>query len=126
MAVVKWEFVDTESMDSYTFEINPNEGGSKEYEKKMTYLSTSAVDGKTLVFEGQPEVKTISFSGTILTQAQYDKMIEWFNKKNPIEITDDLDRTTTIYITSFKPRRQRAIHFPYKHTYVVEAVVLED
>jgi hypothetical protein len=125
MPLVRWKFEDTETADEYTFEVNPSEGGSKQYDKRMTFQTTTASDGKTLVFEGQPEIKTLSFSGTILTQAQYDQMIFWFQKKNPILITDDLGRETLIYIKTFRPERQRAIHYPWKHSYSVEAIVLE-
>jgi hypothetical protein len=51
-------------------------------------------------------------------------MIEWFNKRYPIEVTDDLDRILTIYITTFEPKRVRSATYPWKHTYSVKYLVL--
>lgn len=122
-AVVKWSFYD--GTTTYTFEINPSDGGSPSRKKSITYKSTAAPDGKTLIFEGRDQPITVSFSGTLLTQAQYDAFETWFDKRQQVRITDDLGRQYWIYIESFDPKRVRARSHPWKHTYSIEATVLD-
>jgi hypothetical protein len=125
MAVVRWTFFDPLTLEEYTFGINPNTGGSRQFRKTINYQSTAAADGKTLVFEGRDEVNKMEFSGAILEQGQYDAMVTWFSKRHQIQVTDDLGRQFWIYITSFAPVRQRAIHYPWKHSYTVEYVEVD-
>ncbi len=123
--VVKWNFYDPVTLETYTFDINPAEGGSPALNKTITYKNTSAPDGKTLVFQGRNQPQVMEFSGTILNQSQYDAMIEWFNKVHQIKITDDLSREYWIVIESFDPKRERASHYPYKHSYTVRATIVD-
>jgi hypothetical protein len=123
--VNRWRFSDPLTLETYEFEINPKEGGSPQYKKHINYQNTSAPNGKTLVFEGRDEPQVMTFTGTILTQTQYDAMVTWFNKRHQIQITDDLQRTFTIYIMTFEPKRERAFHYPYKHSFVCNYIVLD-
>lgn len=124
MAVVRWIFADPVDSSSYTFAINPNDGGSPTYRKNVQTLRTTAPGGSTILFEGQEEPKSGSFSGTILELAQYQAMVTWFTKRYPINMTDDLGRVQSIYITGFEPKRVRSALYPYKHTYNVSYTVL--
>lgn len=123
--VVRWTFYDPIEVETYTFEINPNEGGSPSYKKTVGNQSTSAPDGKTLLFEGQDEVQTLQWSGVILTQAHYDKYVEWWQKRRQIRLTDDLGRQYWIYLTSFEPTRRRAATRPWKHDFNATATILD-
>lgn len=122
MAVTRWLFDDPVTFDSYTFELNPVEGGTPG--RKKSYTSETTTGGNTIIFEGTEEAREGEFSGVILTQDMYEKMVEWFEKTYPINVTDDLGRTFSIYITGFDPRRERAVHSPWKHSYTVRYVVL--
>lgn len=124
MAVVKWTFYDPTTASTYVFAVNPSEGGSPSYSKNVNYQNTAAADGKTLVFEGRDEAQRLEWSGTILEQNQLDTFTTWFNKRHQILLTDDLSRQLWIYITKFTPKRERAIHSPYKHSYSMEATIL--
>lgn len=126
MAIVnRWTFYDPINLTTYTFEVNPDEGGSPTMAKTVTYQNTAAPDGKTLVFEGRDQPPMIRFSGKILTEDQYDAMMEWFSKRHQIEMTDDLERSYWVYITSFNPTRIRARSHPWKHSYEVEATIVD-
>lgn len=122
---VRWTFYDPTGPTTYNFPINPNEGGSPELRKTISYQNTSAPDGKVLVFEGRDSPPTMSFSGTLLTEAQYEAFETWFQKRRQIKITDDLDREYWIYITSYAPKRVRARNYPWKHTYQIEATIID-
>lgn len=125
MAVVRWVFEDPVNLEEHEFEINPNAGGSPGYEKSFQFQETTAPDGKTLIFEGQDVPQNLEFSGTILTQSHYDMFVDWWTKRYQIKVIDDLGREFMILIKSFKPQRVRSRSHPWKHTYTVEAAILD-
>lgn len=125
MTVVRWSFYDPFTTDTYVFEVNPKEGGSRQFKRNFAFQATAAADGKTLVFEGRADPQSVDFSGTLLTQDQFDAFQTWWEKRNQILLTDDLGRTSWIVIQEFSPKRERAVHFPYKHSYTIKAIVVD-
>ena len=125
MPVVRWEFEDPVTLDTYEFEINPSSGGSPAYQKSFQYQATAAEDGKTLIFEGRDQVQKINFSGTILTEEHFNAFITWWQKRYQVNITDDLGRTFSIVLESFTPTRERAVLHPWKHSYEVSATIVD-
>lgn len=123
--VVKWQFNDPATLETHTFEINPNEGGSPEYTKNIQYRNTSAPDGKTLLFEGRDNPQTLEFSGVLLTESQYNMFRDWWDKRYQVYVTDDLGREFSIVIEAFIPKRERAFHHPWKHSYTVRATIVD-
>lgn len=120
----RWVFHDPVTDESYTFVVNPNEGGTPSRKKKLGYQATTAPDGAVIMYEGREEPQNTEVSGTILYRLQYDAMIEWFDKRHPVEVTDDLDRIMTIYITDFEAKRVRSRNYPWKHTFTMKYIVL--
>lgn len=125
MAGPRWTFFDPSTSDTYAFEINPNTGGSPDYKRNFAYSNTAAADGKTLVFEGRKTAPTLEVSGTLLTQAQYDAFVTWWQKRNQILMTDDLGRQFWVVIENFKPTRVRAVQHPWKHTYSLSLTIID-
>lgn len=122
--VTRWIFEDPSASETYTWEINPRDGGSPQYEKTINYQNTTAPDGKTVIFEGLDKPLELEWSGVILSQDHYETLIEWFEKRRQIKLTDDLGRIYWVYITAFLPSRRRAVGRPYKHDYTMKATVL--
>lgn len=125
MAVVKWRFYDAVLDVEYVFDINPNDGGTPSRKKTLTYQSTAAPAGKTLVFEGQDEVPQLEFSGVALDMDQIDAFDLWFEKRHQIRVTNDRGRQYWVYIHEFTPSRKRAASHPDKHEYHISAVILD-
>lgn len=123
--VLRWSIFDPTNNSTTAFEVNPAEGGTPAYKKTITYQKTSAPNGRTIVFEGRDEPLTIKFSGTILYESQYTQFLDWFNTRHQVKLTDDLGREFWIYFTSFDATRKRAVSHPFKHTYNVEATVID-
>lgn len=123
--VVRWIFYDPGTAETHVFSINPKSGGSPGYKKTFTFANTAAPDGKTLVFQGRAEVQNLVFEGTILEQADLDAFVTWWQKQNQIVVTDDLGRTFSIIIQEFTPKRERAVHSPWKHSYSCSAVIVD-
>lgn len=124
MAVVRWVFDDPNTLESWTFAVNPSQGGSPSYDKNLGYQNTSAPDGKVISFEGRDNPQPFEFSGTLFTEDEYNTFVTWWNKRYQIQVTDDLGRTFTIEIKSFRPTRRRAIQHPWKHDYEVSATIV--
>jgi len=124
-AVVRWKFDDLTTLATYTFEINPASGGSPSFEKNLVYENTLAPNGHALIYEGQDPVRELTWEGVILTQTHYQTYVDWWDKRHQIKLTDDLGRQYVIYIKSFQPKRERAVHYPWKHSYTVTAVILD-
>lgn len=124
MAVVRWKFYDGSTAEEHTFEINPNAGGSLEYEKNLIEQNTCAPGGRTLIFEGADNPPKLEFSGPILTESQHVAFLYWWNKRRQIRITDDLGREYWVYITSYKPVRKRSYLYPWRHDYTMTCTVL--
>lgn len=120
--VVRWKFEDLATSESYDFEINPNEGGSPQYKKTITYQQTLA--GNALIFEGADETFTSSFTGTLLSEDQHQTFVDWWQKRHLIRLTDDLARTYMIYITAYEPKRVRAATNHWKHEYTVSYTIV--
>lgn len=125
MAVVRWVFTDPTTSDEYEFDINPAEGGSPQFRKNIAYQNTSAPDGKVLMFEGRDATQELEITGTILEEDHYNALYEWWNKRHQVQVTDDLGREFMIYITAFEPKRERAIHYPWKHSFTMRYTELD-
>jgi len=121
----RWTFYDPFLAETYEFEVNPKEGGTPARKRNMTFQSTAAANGRTLAFEGRPDPPQIAFSGVLLTEAQLNAFDEWFFKSNQILLTDDLGRTSWVVFTEFTPKRERAVHFPWKHSYTATCTVID-
>jgi len=122
VAVVRWQFYDTVTGDSYTFEFNPSEGGSPAYERNLNVQRTTA--GALIVLEGTQNPQTLNFSGTILTQEHYEALTTWMENRHVLQLTDDLNRSWYVVLQSFQPQRVRSATRPWKHTYNMVAQVV--
>lgn len=125
MALVRWTFYDPVTDAEYEFDVNPSEATDPQYEKKMTYESTAAANGRTLVYEGRQEPQRLSWKGAILDLDQHLTFIEWWDKRYQIDITDDLGNEYRVYITKYQPERKRAVHYPNKRSYTMEAIIID-
>lgn len=114
------EIVFTGESDVYTFEVNPNEGGSPEIGKQMTMLQNTGPNRMNIVQEGQTSVPILTFSGVILTQEQYENLEYWFDRRVLIEMVDDLGRTFYGIFSKFSPKRERRPYNPWYHQYSAE------
>lgn len=123
--VVRWTVYDPDLDDTWTFPTNPNAGAQPQYAKKITQQTTLAPDGKVLLFEGRDDAKTITFSGVILTEAHYLKMVEWYGKRRQLQLTDELGQVSWVYLTKFSPKRKHAVSHPWRMDYDAECIVID-
>jgi hypothetical protein len=122
---VPWHFTDPITAEVWTLPVNPAEGGTPKRNKRVDFQSTTAPDGKTIMFEGRDEVRTIELSGTILDQDQLETFQDWYDKRYQIQIEDDLGRTFWVYITSFEADRAWSVNHHWRHRYRMSMTVLD-
>lgn len=121
---IPWIFYDPVTFESYAWPVNPRTGAAPSYRKNVTKKATTGAGGAVLIFEGADQPQSFNFSGTILTEAQYNVMIEWWEKRRIITITDDLGRDWNVYFESFEPTREPRMSHPWRHTYSAECTVV--
>ena len=121
---IRWVFFDPANASTVTFELNPDAATPPSSDKHIVVQNALAPGGKTLLIAISDDAQQITFSGTILTQTMYNLLVTWFNKTDPIELTDDLGRTYTIMMTKFDPKRvQKHTNFWF-HTYSCTAQII--
>ncbi len=124
ISVVRWTFFDPTDASTAVFEMNPSDGGNEDRKHTIGTSSRRAPGKKTVVVGNANGIREFKFSGTILTETMYNLFDLWFNKDHPIELTDDLGRTFSIYITEFVPKRVHKPYNPWFHTYDVTGILL--
>lgn len=126
MARIAWRFEDQVEGTVEYMSLNPNEGASPTYQKNLTKETTTApgATGQVLIYEGADQARDFAMSGVILTEDQYNFLYNAWDKRHPVQLTDDLGRIFVIYFESFTPHRVRSGTNPWRHTYEASAVIL--
>lgn len=122
---MRWIFEDPVDSTTAIFNLNPLSGGTPKEERKLVSHNTVAAGGRTVLMEGSKAPRTITFSGNISDEEQYNIYVTWFNKRHQIQLTDDLGREYMIMITRFSPRRVRRGNRFWRHSFDVEATVVD-
>lgn len=122
--VQRWIFTDSVASEVWEVPINPREMSSPFVEKSISMRQTTAVDGRTLLFEGSPPAPQWTFSGRILSTEHYEELLRWSEKRNRITITDHFGRIIECYIQRFDPTPRRAHSYYWSHDYTMTVLVL--
>lgn len=120
---VRWRFDDYWGTDTYTLEINPNDGGSPVVTKALAFSANLGPNRMGVVQEGSNAVPTLSFGGSILTKTHYEALELWYNRRVLIQLTDDLGRVFRGIFSGFTPTRTRRAFNPWFHTFTAEFAV---
>lgn len=126
MTLQRWVFFDPIANVSHTIEMNPADVSGPNTAKTIGYAQSAGPGGSTLIYEGREVPADSTFSGTILTEAHYTSLRTWYRKRVLVTITDDLGRVLTVYIKAFKPKRVRSAFKPWKHTFDMDVIVLDE
>lgn len=133
---VAWRFIDPITSDTYFLPVNPTaDSGSFDITKTVKYagaISTYRDNTDTLrvndtiLTEAPDSQPVFSYTGTVYTKDQFDKLKEWFEKEYPWQIRDDLGRDILGYVDKYSTERARSTKFKWKHTYSFSGVILEE
>lgn len=120
----RWTFID--GGDSYQLTPGPTTAETPRIDKKaVRYSHVRSSDSKTLMYVTAGDVQEIVFTGSILTQAQYDAFEDWAALRDPWVIRDDMFREWSVVTKSYTPRRIQKADTPWYHTYTWTFTVLD-
>lgn len=125
MARIAWVLTDPTDSSSYSFEVNPLNANTPTVEKTITEMASSASSGLPILFEGANKAGKMSISGTLLSQEQFDALNLWNDKRKTILVTDDLGQQWTMYMVRLTMNRVRNTSFPWKHTFNIDYVQVD-
>ena len=130
LTVKKWRFVDpydtNPATNSYTFEINPNDETGVLPQRAIQSMTSTAPSGQVLLFEAATPAKEWSFSGTLLSKAQYDALSSWcYDRKRRIYIYDHFGRQITAVLTGVDMKPKRTQRHYWRHEYTVSCLVIK-
>lgn len=117
MSVIRWTLFDPNTDETFTFHLNPSEGGDFGVDKSFGYTSTIAPDGLPIFYQGQDAPQETSVKGVFLSLEERNNMVIWAKKPTQLLLTNDLGEEAWIFITKMVPRRKRVANRPYKADY---------
>lgn len=120
---VPWLFTDYSLAMIYEFAVNPLEATMGATEKSLN--TEPLAYGGSVIYEGQPPVQTITFSGTIISETQYLIMRSWVNEQKQVQVTDDLGQKYWVFFTRFSPSRKPRPGYPWMMEYSCEGIILD-
>lgn len=126
MSRTAWTLKTEDEVEVLSFEVNPKvDSGSFGISKGVSYLVAAGPSGSAVVHETIDDPQQVSYSGVLLSQSQYDDLIEWCSKEEPLILTDDLGQSSLIFLNSLEYTRAPKRHYPFRHEFSFTAYVLE-
>lgn len=127
MSVVRWTFTDVfqtgVSPYTWTFTINPNQGGTPSLSRPISFAPTVG-NRRAVASEGSRSESVLPFSGVILSRAHLEALELWQTKRILLELHDDLGRAYRGVFNGFTPQRVRKTRNFWYHTYDAQFSVL--
>lgn len=120
----RWTLYDPVLNETWTFAMNPAEGGEPGFELAVNSLGTTAPDGDPIFFAPQPTPQDMQFNGTILALGELANFFTACRKVRAMKLTDDLGRAYWVLISKFAPSRKRVVNRPYKASYDMTAKII--
>lgn len=135
MARNAWKFYDPDTLEEYTWPVNPNsDSGSHSLNKSLNYNVSAAFYQNAagshhiadLINVQSVDQTPFSYDGNVYDVDQLNALDYWSNKDHAVYLTDDLGRTFVVYVSKFTYSRVRSRQFPYKHSYNISGIILEE
>lgn len=101
-----WTLYDARDDETYVFERNPTAVGALTRSRNVRQQGKSMPTGQPILWEGQPQLATWSFSGFTESPAEYAALERWFEKTSrAIRVTDDHGHARHVLLVSFTEQR---------------------
>lgn len=129
MAVYRWRFIDPTNGQQYVFEHNPKRMNSPFPRRNVTAATTTAVNGQTILTEGNSAPAEFTFGGSIRSKAHYDALRSWVYdddgrpRTGRIIIVDHFGRQLDAVLMSFSPEPKTTLNVYWRHEYEINALV---
>lgn len=116
-----YDFSDLASVDTYTFEINPDKADQSFGEYAINSEPTTVNTGLVVSWEGAPVPNQWHWSGRVLNKEQYDAIVAWGLTGQRVWVTDHFHRRYLLKIASLSMTRVKDIDRQWHHKYEVTA-----
>lgn len=123
-AVQRWTLHDPVLHETYEFPLNPRSMGSIHRPRNITARTTTAVDGQSLVTEGNAPPHTWTFEGAILTPEHYADLLTWSQKPYRVTLTDHFGRSFDVVLQNFDTTPKRAVGRYWRHEYTMTGLIV--
>jgi hypothetical protein len=129
VSFLRWRFEDPYDpylSNTYEFAINPNAMTSPFPRRNITAKATTAINGRTLLTEGQRQPAEWTFSGDFLEANHYEALRSWVLDRvgRRLFLYDHFGRKLTVVPLQFNPTPKRVIARYWRHTYEITCLVL--
>lgn len=123
----RWILIDPVGEETWVMPINPDSMSRTAKVRNLTFTAgTAAGDQRVRTFQGAPTSREWEWAGVIRTQAHYEALEHWAQKRNAVEVTDHLGLRWRIYITAFDPTDRRPTpRTPWRLRYSMTTTILE-
>lgn len=119
--MVRWTLALLDNSESYVMELNPNAAGNALANRAVEWTSSRL--GYTGTRSGRTP-QPWEFSGVLRSQAQFEAMVLWLNKRKKVRVTTDLGQQYVVRLVSFVPDQSRSrVQAPHRHTYTVNCLI---
>lgn len=98
--VKRWKFQDMETGEVHTVELNPNQMSGYLREKSYDFASYNATRVRGV--RSNPKPVDLSFGGVVRQESHHDSLIGWQRRPGKVRVTDHLDRTFEVMISSLE------------------------
>lgn len=124
--MARWTITDnsTGTPVVWTFPMNPDQFDPHGRKASISAEVTVGSIGGTILFQGQDEVPSLSFSGKITSETFHDDFRTQFDKWYDLMLTDDQGNTYNIVVSSYTLKRIRSALNYWRFDYTVECKVL--
>lgn len=109
---------------TYTFAIGPD-AMNLDLKRSTVFGVMLSNTSKSLVMMNSDQPIIGEISGTLISQAEYNALLGWWQSTKQLTLTDDLGQDFVIIIIDFTPERVLSIEFPFRHKWKIRFNVLE-
>lgn len=122
--VMKWVLKESQPGGmEYVFDINPDSMTSPYAPRQYTVDRTVAAQGVAFAWEGGFRAHEWQFSGTLLSQDQYDALVAFYNVGRRFWLRDHRTRIWTVTFADLDLVPLRKVGQPWAHRYTVKALI---
>lgn len=122
--VTRWELYDPVVPETYVFPLNPRTMDNIHVERNITGGTTTAVNGLTLVTEGNVQPLPWGFNGRTYDAAHYAALLAWKNKPYRVRVTDHFGRSFWIAPRGFDTTAITRMNVYWAHEYRFSGLIL--
>lgn len=122
---MRWKFSDMVGLTVYDMEIGPSQGVDIQFSQSLgfNFMPTATDTAVAMRTSQSPTEGTIQ--GTLLSQAEYDALIGWWQHADTVLIVDHLGREFQVMIEDFDPKRVKNATNPWKHTWSMRFTIFD-